>query len=769
MMATKKKEKVVYRDFDEIINDLPDGTIYPCIDDPNYGRQTSKGKIVGCVKGDGYWVGGTSINRDDSELISGNEMIVVSKLPIIEQDLISPDMTLAETRLEYDEDIEKMIKQSGKTPSKYQRAIYDEVKRGSGNVVIEARAGSGKTTTLVNALKLLPKDKKILVSAFNVKIAAELRARCPSNVDVMTLHGFGLRQLKKSLKEREMIDNDEYEESDSEYNAKSKAKGINTEFIIDAKGYYMTEYLQRALHPTLKGGVTIKESLPLERFLLKCLNLAQSYAIRPDDKDFINRMRENISSRLFKDEKEVESLEKILELTNIKEVFFTEEDRTNYGIEYGIVDYGVLMTKLMLKYALSPNKDGVKTIRRDGEYVKVPVKAMIYSFNDMIYVTAVGKNMNIDQYDYVFIDEAQDMNIAQITMLLKAGNHARIFVIGDPRQAIYLFQYSELDMMERMEKILNAKKLYLSVSYRVPKSVSRVAQKCVKDFEVPETAIEGEVNKIDASDMTSIIKPGDIVISRDNKTIKFVAKMLISKLIPIIVLGLDNYDQMIEKMIKDAIVGSKGDEGVANLIENRKQKLFGEVDDYDRAIQSKNSGRMEDTLVRYGMNKKYFYDKKGKKLEYNPVARFVYMKKAEAEAKLTDIDFVETLIYSLKTDIPSVLIEKAKELVGDYPKIDRNELRSADPTKVRMLIEGFERRRERDMEKYVVITTVHKFKGSEADRVFVLEDTFSSKCEGEYTPDTAEEDNLFYVAITRAKKQLFLVTGAFRSDDGEDE
>jgi superfamily I DNA/RNA helicase len=50
----------------------------------------------------------------------------------------------------------------------------------------------------------------------------------------------------------------------------------------------------------------------------------------------------------------------------------------------------------------------------------------------------------------------------------------------------------------------------------------------------------------------------------------------------------------------------------------------------------------------------------------------------------------------------------------------------------------------------VIFSTTHKAKGLERDRVFVLANTYRHGCGG-------EEDNLWYVAITRARSELFLV------------
>lgn len=67
--------------------------------------------------------------------------------------------------------------------SEYQQAIFRFVESGTGNAVVEAVAGSGKTTTIVEALSRVRGTSIFL--AFNKKIADELKAR---GVNARTFH-----------------------------------------------------------------------------------------------------------------------------------------------------------------------------------------------------------------------------------------------------------------------------------------------------------------------------------------------------------------------------------------------------------------------------------------------------------------------------------------------------------------------------------------------------------------------------------------------------
>lgn len=81
-------------------------------------------------------------------------------------------------------------------PSVHQRAVYKWVREGNGNLILVAVAGSGKTTTILNASTMMGGD--VAIAAYNNKIAKEIDtklkgAKVGSNVRAGTFHSFGFR------------------------------------------------------------------------------------------------------------------------------------------------------------------------------------------------------------------------------------------------------------------------------------------------------------------------------------------------------------------------------------------------------------------------------------------------------------------------------------------------------------------------------------------------------------------------------------------------
>lgn len=88
------------------------------------------------------------------------------------------------------------------TWSSQQEAVFSFFVNERGNLVVRARAGTGKTTTIVEAVKrwlAANSSKTVLVCAFNKRIEKELRSRFIgfTNVEVKTLHAVGFMACRR--------------------------------------------------------------------------------------------------------------------------------------------------------------------------------------------------------------------------------------------------------------------------------------------------------------------------------------------------------------------------------------------------------------------------------------------------------------------------------------------------------------------------------------------------------------------------------------------
>lgn len=99
------------------------------------------------------------------------------------------------------------MSQNDKTWSPQQEAIFEWFTSGAGNLVVRARAGTGKSTVILEGINRAP-EQKILLCAFNKRIADELvkKLRNP-RAEAKTLHGVGFGCIKQYWN-RVNVDND---------------------------------------------------------------------------------------------------------------------------------------------------------------------------------------------------------------------------------------------------------------------------------------------------------------------------------------------------------------------------------------------------------------------------------------------------------------------------------------------------------------------------------------------------------------------------------
>ena len=327
----------------------------------------------------------------------------------------------------------KNIREIEFTPSKYQQAIYDYIVHENGNLVVEAAAGSGKTTTLVNCLRLIPEFNKVLLCAFNKDIVTELEKKTKDfeNVDVRTLHGLGLTMLRRNYPTISPVPNVFKYESYIKNNLRELSS-------LDTRRLSSRDYFRYVDN--------IKKYVDYGRFYL-CSTVK--------DLDFI-------------------------------------EDR--YDIET-IRDEKLIALEVM---------DWGKTELEDIDYTD-----MVW-FPHVLDLKPVGL-----LYDFIMVDECQDMNKAERELILKCRKeNTRLVSVGDSNQMLYSFAGGDPDSFKELKSIPNTKCLPLSISYRCPRNVVEYAKQLVPTIEANEANTnEGkvlfDVSLDDAED-------GDMILCRNN-------------------------------------------------------------------------------------------------------------------------------------------------------------------------------------------------------------------------------------------------------------
>jgi superfamily I DNA/RNA helicase len=130
-------------------------------------------------------------------------------------------------------------------PTPEQERIFLFIKRRKENVLIKAYAGAGKTSTIVEAVKLLPKDKNIMFLAFNKHIQEELKTKLPEYVRCYTTYGLGTAAIKR--KYGDSIQFDEFK-VDKIILKKSKSWGLKDEFKNDDEILFYQDSIKKMVN-----------------------------------------------------------------------------------------------------------------------------------------------------------------------------------------------------------------------------------------------------------------------------------------------------------------------------------------------------------------------------------------------------------------------------------------------------------------------------------------------------------------------------------------
>jgi DNA helicase II / ATP-dependent DNA helicase PcrA len=103
------------------------------------------------------------------------------------------------------------------------------------------------------------------------------------------------------------------------------------------------------------------------------------------------------------------------------------------------------------------------------------------------------------QYRYICIDEAQDLNEAQYQVLsaLCGEEYRNVMAVGDPKQAIFVWNGADPKYLPLFERDFGAKKISMNENFRSSRIVVKAAKLLDSEYEIYGTpATEGEVKLI---------------------------------------------------------------------------------------------------------------------------------------------------------------------------------------------------------------------------------------------------------------------------------
>lgn len=293
------------------------------------------------------------------------------------------------------------------------------------------------------------------------------------------------------------------------------------------------------------------------------------------------------------------------------------------------------------------------------------------------------------QYDWVVVDEAQDLNANQLEYVMRClkPNTGRLLICGDPYQAMYGFAGAMPDSFERAVQRSDATSLPLSICYRCPTSHLDEAREIVSHIEAGPNAIEGIRDSATWSNLHTNWQYGDVVMCRLNA--------------PLLELA---YDQ-ISKGVGAKIRG--GDLG---------KQLKGDV----------------------------------RKIGKRP--GFRYPQFAHFAEQLCN-ERVNEILRKNGNDLEDMAIQRTRDRHGCVMIIHDNCPNATSADSLEKAIDDLFDERNAT----VLLSTVHKSKGTEANRIFLLQPELMPFWAAQFGPDwqMAQEMNIKYVALTRAKKAMY--------------
>jgi len=449
-------------------------------------------------------------------------------------------------------------------------------------------------------------------------------------------------------------------------------------------------------------------------------------------------------------------------------------------------------------------------------YEKRCFKSGAMDFDDLLFKTNVLLRDFPDvlhqyqhRFKYILVDEYQDTNFSQYIIVKKlAAAFQNVCVVGDDAQSIYAFRGANI------QNILNFKTDYpevktfkLEENYRSTQNIVKAANSVIKQnkeqieknvftsnaeglkINIHRAATDNEEGKVVANlifdtQLTEQAKSLDFaILYRTNMQSRAMEEALRRKGIPYKIYGGQSFYQ--RKEIKDLLayfrlVINPNDEEAIKRVINYPTRGIGKTS-MDKMMIAANNNQTSLWEVITHLNK---YNTGINAGAQNKVAGFVNMinsfksllhvKNAfDLGNEVASVSGILKDLYSDKTPEGISRYENIQELLNGLKEFTETENEEEEDVTPRGLVEflqdvalltNADNEKEEDKNK-VTLMTIHSAKGLEFPYVHIVgleENLFPSQMSLTSRADLEEERRLFYVALTRAEKQVTISYAASR-------
>ena len=453
------------------------------------------------------------------------------------------------------------------------------------------------------------------------------------------------------------------------------------------------------------------------------------------------------------------------------------------------------------RYADTPGMDDIVCIYE--KYDKHLAANNALDFDDLLIRTlrllrgsSDAREYLSDRFRYILVDEFQDTNAVQYNIIkLLASGHRNLFAVGDDDQSIYGWRGAEIENILRFDKDYPDAKVYkLERNYRSTKSILSLANAIIKNnssrhkktlwteadegqkpvyFQAEE---ESEEALYAARTISSAAARGEkyssfAVLMRINALTRSYEQEFTKYSIPYKVFG--GFKFFERREIKDILAYLRlisnpfDDEALARIINVPKRGIGGKTIEAMENYASQSGLSLYDACL----DAQFLPLTAGAKAKISDFAatikQFVISAQGENVAQLVRDIISRTelrLAYDDGTDEGDSKLANLDEYIAsvdDYVRLNPE----ATLDEYLNMITLSSDTDDMDDGNYVTLATIHSVKGLEFDNVIIcgLEDGIMPSSRSESDPKSLEEERrLMYVAITRARKKLYLTRSKSR-------